>query len=130
MSETTVRIGDAEREQLAATLSRHVGLGHLTIDEFEGRLDQAYAARTGGELAAVIADLPAPVRAAPQPVTRPRPQLPQAWVPLVTVGAITMVIWLLTSLAQGHPLYFWPIWVVAPWGLALLAGPCRRIGSR
>lgn len=129
MSETTVRIGDAEREQLAATLSRHVGLGHLTIDEFEGRLEKAYAARTRGELAAVVADLPAPVRT----VREARPtdaKLPQAWVPLATIGAVSMVIWLMTSLAQGHPLYFWPVWVVLPWALALLAGPCRRAGSR
>lgn len=129
MSETTVRVGDADREELVATLGRHVGLGHLTIDEFERRADQVYAARTRGELAAVVADLPAPARSAPAP-RPPRPHLPTAWVPLATIGAITVAIWLITSLATGHALHFWPIWVVLPWAIALLAGGCRRPGSR
>jgi hypothetical protein len=40
-------------------------------------------------------------------------------------------IWLATSVGAGAPLPFWPVWVIVPWGAALLArtiagGPPRR----
>jgi hypothetical protein len=34
---------------------------------------------------------------------------------------ITVVIWVLTSIAAGQVLYPWPLWVVGPWGLVLLS---------
>jgi hypothetical protein len=33
-----------------------------------------------------------------------------------------LTIWLATSLSAGGPIYFWPIWVIGPWGAVLLAG--------
>ncbi len=53
-----LRVGDADREHVAALLQRAVGEGMLTLDEFSDRMDTAMAARTRGELGAVIADLP------------------------------------------------------------------------
>lgn len=53
-----MRIGDADREHIAALLQRAVGQGMLTLDEFSDRMDAAMAARTRGELDAVVADLP------------------------------------------------------------------------
>ena len=53
-----VRASDAERELTVERLRRAVGNGRLTIEEFDERAAQAYAARTRGELADLTRDLP------------------------------------------------------------------------
>ena len=53
-----IRVGDAERESVAAQLREHYGDGRLTLDELNERLDQTFAARTYSELNAVTTDLP------------------------------------------------------------------------
>jgi hypothetical protein len=53
-----IRVGDAEREAVAAQLREHYGDGRLTLDELNERLDQTFAARTYAELNAVTTDLP------------------------------------------------------------------------
>ena len=52
------RVGHADREQVAGLLQQAVGQGMLTLDEFSDRMDAALAARTRGELSAVLIDLP------------------------------------------------------------------------
>jgi len=60
-----IRASDSERDAVVARLSEAVGDGRLTLQEFGDRIDDAYVARTRGELAPLTADLPAvsPVRA-------------------------------------------------------------------
>ena len=53
-----LRIGDREREQAVALLNDAVGGGYLDLQEFEERSRTVYAARTRGDLRAVLADLP------------------------------------------------------------------------
>src|SRR3954470_5745945 len=53
-----VRIGDAEREAAASSLGEHFAAGRLTHDEFDERLEQAWAARVGADLEPLFADLP------------------------------------------------------------------------
>src|ERR1700735_2571228 len=53
-----IRVGDAEREAVAAQLRDHYGDGRLTLDELNERLDQTFAAKTNRDLAAVTTDLP------------------------------------------------------------------------
>ena len=53
-----MRIGDAEREAAVAQLQDHLASGRLTPDEFNDRLDRAFAARTAAELRALFRDLP------------------------------------------------------------------------
>jgi len=53
-----IRVGDADRESVAAQLREHYGDGRLTLDELNERLDRTFAARTYGELNAVTTDLP------------------------------------------------------------------------
>ncbi len=64
MEPRDLRVSDAEREHVAKLLQRAVGQGRLTVDEFSERMDTAMAARTRGELNAVLLDLPgfAPAR--------------------------------------------------------------------
>lgn len=57
-SGSNMRVGDAEREAVAAQLREHYADGRLTLDELNERLDQAFAARTRADLTAVTRDLP------------------------------------------------------------------------
>jgi Domain of unknown function (DUF1707) len=57
-----VRVSDADREQVAHVLGEHAVAGRLTPAELDQRLSRAYAARTGGELAELMRDLPVPAK--------------------------------------------------------------------
>lgn len=53
-----IRVGDAERETIVNELREHFASGRLTQEEFNERVDQAFAAKTRGDLKAVMQDLP------------------------------------------------------------------------
>lgn len=55
-----LRIGDAERTAVTEALQRHYSEGRLDGEELEERLDRALAARTEGDLAEIVRDLPGP----------------------------------------------------------------------
>jgi hypothetical protein len=69
-----LRVSDVERMHVVSVLQKAIGHGMLTLDEFTARTDQALAAKTRGELNALLVDLPgvthrdsnSPVK--PQPV--------------------------------------------------------------
>jgi hypothetical protein len=54
-----IRASDSDRDRTAALLREHHAAGRLDLEEFNERLDQAYAAKTVGQLDALLADLPA-----------------------------------------------------------------------
>jgi class 3 adenylate cyclase len=54
------RVADADRDRTVTQLRENVVEGRLTLDEFSERVGSALQARTRGDLAAVLADLPAP----------------------------------------------------------------------
>ncbi len=60
-----VRVGDADRDAIAAQLREHYADGRLTLDELNERLDQTFAARTTDDLNAVMRDLPHVPRSVP-----------------------------------------------------------------
>jgi hypothetical protein len=120
-----IRVSDAEREHHAELLRDHAAQGRLTVDELDERLDRVYAARTVGELAPIVSDLPAPAQPrAPRP--RPRARRRPEWAAFVAVNLMLIVIWAATG---GG--YFWPIWPLLGWGLGLI-GPrsCSPMAHR
>ena len=133
MPEPHLRAADADRAAVATVLGQHMSAGRLTVDEYDDRLAQAYAAKTYGELDQLTADLPAAVpapRPEPQPArTTPAgvaphghwPAGPHSWRSWLTTSLIVVAIWAATSLAAWEFHYFWPIWVIGPWGVVLLA---------
>jgi Domain of unknown function (DUF1707) len=60
-----VRVGDADRDAIAAQLREHYADGRLTLEELNERLDQTFAAKTTDDLNAVMRDLPHVPRSAP-----------------------------------------------------------------
>lgn len=70
-----LRIGDAERQQMSDVLAKHYSDGRLDESEFRERMDKAMAAKTRGDLAGLLADLPlidGGGPPAPAGTTRPR----------------------------------------------------------
>ena len=53
-----LRASDADRQRLVTALERHTTAGRLSLDEYTERVDQVFQARTQGELAALLHDLP------------------------------------------------------------------------
>jgi Domain of unknown function (DUF1707) len=97
-------VSDAERRRVADDLREHYEAGRLTVEELEGRLDEAHAARTRTQLEHVMRQLPS----ARLPTVRPRDR---RWRSLALqyalVNAVAILIWLFGG-ANGD---FWPKWV-------------------
>jgi len=81
MHELELRISDVDRDRAASALHTAVSEGRLTWPEHEERLARVYAARTGAELAPLLADLPATGSI----VATPRQEAPPL---LVTFGKV------------------------------------------
>ena len=135
-----MRASDADRDRTAQLLREHHAVGRLDADEFAERLDRALRAKTMGELGDLTADLPG-IDLYPLPTAsmsrqgtggglidmaggamtgrhgRLSPAWRAAWASWFTTGLVTTVIWL----AAGAG-YFWPVWVIGPWGACLLGG--------
>jgi hypothetical protein len=134
MPEPHLLAADADRSAVVTRLDRSLADGRLTLAEYEDRSARAHAARTYGELAELTADLPHPAQPAP-PAARPvagavyggawhgawGDDLRAAWTSWMVTGAIVVGIWLVSVLATGDLRYPWPVWVVGPWGVVLLA---------
>ena len=60
-----VRVSDAEREAIVDRLNDATAEGRLTLEEFSERVTAALAARTQGDLDALVADLPSQTRGYP-----------------------------------------------------------------
>lgn len=54
------RISDREREEVIGQLRDHTSAGRLSLEEFDGRVAEVYAARTPAELRWVLRELPLP----------------------------------------------------------------------
>jgi hypothetical protein len=67
-----MRAGDADREQVIDSLKAAFVQARLAKDEFDGRVGQAFAARTYADLAAVLEGIPAAPTGAGAPMPRQR----------------------------------------------------------
>ncbi len=135
-SRPDLRASDAERERVAAQLRDHCAEGRLTMSELDERLARAYAARTHGELLALLRDLPELVHPRPVPPSAPPPPVRQAgpsWPgwrtpPVANLLALTIlvvVIWVLTIVPDD----FWPKWPIGV-AAAVTAGGYLRERAR
>ena len=117
-----LRASDAERERVAEALRRHHVDGRIDTDELQERLERCYAARTGGELTALLADLPGEA-----PPRRPYPRAGRTRWPLAAAVLIVLLAFATVgAIAHGHhpgPFPFLAVLLLLKlaWG-----GPWRR----
>jgi len=88
-SQPSLRIGDRERDAVAAELQEHFAHGRLSLEEFNQRLDAVFAAKTQHDLSQITSDLPH-VRSGGAPLPSSR------------AGSMR-------RLASGPPLGGWPV---------------------
>lgn len=127
-----MRAADSDRERVAEQLRSAHAEGRLDLAEYDQRVQQAWAARTYGELEVLTADLPQPRPQAPaipqegrssgQHQHRGRAAV-AAW---ASASAINLAIWAIVSLTTLSWVYPWWVWVAGPWGAMLLASRLSR----
>jgi Domain of unknown function (DUF1707) len=134
ISNRGTRASDGDRERIAAALGGHYAAGRLTLEEFQQRLDRAYAAKTLGELDDLMTDLPGtdlrqlegqrggnpplPERRAPGTVQVPAGGHPDVWRFWLGLAIAVFVIWLISG-ATGGP---WFLWAAVPLAFIMLRG--------
>ena len=110
--EPGLRASDADREHLVDELEKHTIAGRLTTEEFEQRTQQAYAAKTMGELDALHRDLPAvPLGQAPS-FRRRRWDLTKRMMQETGGSLGLFVVCTAIWAASGASGSFWPVWTL------------------
>ncbi|BDT96708.1 MULTISPECIES: DUF1707 SHOCT-like domain-containing protein [Nocardia] len=119
---TGTRASNAERDAVVRLLGRHMADGRLDLPEYDQRVAQVYATTDREDLRSVLSDLPDLGKDAAAPAAA-RPRIPiwqriegSTW---LGVSLLVLVIWGAISLSVGAFTYFWPIWVIGPWGAVL-----------
>ena len=74
MARSELRASHDDRDRVVEVLRVSAGDGRLTADELDQRLELALTARTYGELAKLISDLPASGSVVSAPATAPKPK--------------------------------------------------------
>jgi hypothetical protein len=144
-----LRAGDADRHLVGDRLRDALNEGRINLTEYDERLQEAYNAKTYGELDKLLDDLPkvtppqqaqiattgtgdaiAPATAsAQQPEHRPKAWLAGIWGGWLTASLITTGVWAATSITSGSIRGFWPIWVIVPFGAVCLAQTIRLLSG-
>jgi Flp pilus assembly protein TadB len=103
-ADADLRVSDAERDSVVESLRRHTTAGRITAEELEQRVADALRARTRGELAPLVADLPGRRLAPRSSAGRRRP----ISVPLLVLMLTLVTIWLITGAGT-----IWPVAIIA-----------------
>ncbi|MBV8432051.1 MAG: DUF1707 domain-containing protein [Solirubrobacterales bacterium] len=98
-----MRASDAERERAAERLRGSHAEGRLDLTEFQERLERCYAAKTHGQLAELVSDLP---RAEQQVERRSRGRL-APWSGHLPVIPILIALVLVAAAAGHHLVFLW-----------------------
>ena len=107
-----LRVSDADRDAVVDQLAGHFQQGRLDLTEFQDRMDRAVRARTRGDLASLLADLPQPETASPPPAGPGR-----RWpVPLPVLAVLAVAGALIMASVLGAAAHgYWAGWHGAGW---------------
>ncbi|HEV8025016.1 MAG TPA: DUF1707 domain-containing protein [Candidatus Nanopelagicales bacterium] len=126
MNNPELRVGDAERDSTIAVLREAFAEGRLDQAEFDDRLGRAHIAKTVADLSELTVDLPGAASADlasagdRNEANKERRDLKSAWASWLGVGVLVNIIWFGTWMGDGPAPYYWPIWVIGPWGGGML----------
>jgi hypothetical protein len=132
--EGQLRVGDGERHEAATALGEHFATGRLDQQEFDDRVQAAYAARTRLDLRRLFADLPEPAPfkagppARPAPPPEPRTWRPAVFFPVLPVLLVLLIVASVVTRVPLFPLFF--VWMWLGWGRRAWRGPGRYAGTR
>ncbi|MCY1137832.1 DUF1707 domain-containing protein [Actinoplanes sp. Pm04-4] len=139
VSREQMRAADDDRKQVADQLRLALEEGRLDLAEYDERLQGAYAAKTYAELDRLLTDLPnaaplVPAQPAEVAVQVPDDGVRQAWLAHVwgswaKAAAFFTLIWGISSLASNEAVFYWPAWVIGPWGVVLLVRTVAGLAS-
>lgn len=125
---SSMRVADADREQLVDELREHAVEGRLTSEEFEERVGGAYRASTRADLDALRADLPVSSTSVKLALSKRkkhlRRRLSQEVVGSLAVSLLSVGVWL----ASGPSGSFWPGWVIGATLLPVVRDAWRLFG--
>ena len=129
MSElSSLRVADADREQLVDELREHALAGRLTSEELEERIGGAYSASTRGDLDALRADLPVSSGSVKLALVKRKGQLRRRLAQeaggALGLSALSVGVWL----ASGPSGSFWPAWVIGVTLLPVVRDAWRLFG--
>jgi hypothetical protein len=107
---STLRASDSDRDRVAERLRNATAEGRILAEELEERLGTVFAARTYGELDAVVSDLPVP---------HERRKSTPLWVKatiglailLAVIAVLAVVALMVLGLASA-----WLLWLFVAWG--------------
>ncbi len=125
---SSLRVADADREQLIDELREHAGAGRLTSEELEDRIGDAYRAATRADLDAVRADLPVSSTSVKRALTKRKAHLRRRLVQeaggSMGVSLLSVGVWV----ASGPTGDFWPGWVIGVTLLPVVRDAWRLLG--
>ena len=129
-------VGDGDRQRTADLLAEAAGAGYLGLAELDERLANTWAARTGADLAVVVADLPPQLVRARQrreAAERARRLARESLGPhlrsYLGVMALLVAIWLTVGVLAGA-WYPWPVWPALGWGIGVAGHARAALGTR
>jgi Domain of unknown function (DUF1707) len=127
---SSLRVADADREQLIDELREHAVAGRLTSDELEERIGGAYGASTRADLDALRSDLPVSSASVKLALVKRKGQLRRRLLQeaggAVGVSLLSVGVWFLSG--GHHHGEFWPAWVIGITMLPVIRDSWRLFG--
>ncbi|GAA4543434.1 DUF1707 domain-containing protein [Pseudonocardia xishanensis] len=118
-----MRVSDADRAVTARHLQWAQGEGLLDLDEFDTRTSELWKARTRGDLARLVRDLPAvPARVPATSDRKPKvfsdtgggTAMRVLTIIFTSITVVNLVAWGIVSLTAGEAVYPWFLWSGIP----------------
>jgi hypothetical protein len=139
-----MRASDIDRKAIQDRLHEAHAAGLISLSEFDSRVGSAWDAKTRGELAEVVADLPLVPRSDPRGrramFARDGGGIAMRVLTIVWLSAsmVNLVVWGLVAVSAAEWIYPWWVWILLPPGAVLttlyMSGvgrpkPPRELGS-